>query len=140
MTGDIGLTGRIELSCLELLNHVLDRAGTSRDHSDIRSGKRLMSIRSAIAGQHELHTFFRQQLGRLDAGPSTERNIRVLDGFEFHGIRINDQEICTTAKPRVYNCIQRGSNGCNSDLHDKSSFPTTGHAEWMLTYRPVRLT
>jgi len=106
MTGDIGLTGCIELPRLELLNHVLDRAGTSRDYSDIRSGKRLMSVRPAIAGQHVLHPFSRQQLGRLDAGPSTERNIQVLDGLEFHGVRIDDQEIGTTAKPRVYIGIQ----------------------------------
>jgi hypothetical protein len=117
VTGNGGPTGRIELSGFELFDGISHGARTTRDHSDAGGGERRVGIRAAITGENELHVLGCHELSRLNTGPSAERSVRVLDGFEFHGVRIDDQEVRAAAEPRIEVGIQRWATSCDCDSH-----------------------
>jgi hypothetical protein len=122
VTGDIGLIGSIELAGLEPFDGVSDGARTAGDHSDASRRERLVRIRAAVSGKDELDVLGRHELARLNTGATAERGVGVLDGFDFHGVRINDQEVRTTAEAGIDFYIQRWATGRDCDFHQTSSF------------------
>jgi hypothetical protein len=123
VTGYVRPSGNIEFSGLEPLDGISDGARTAEHHADAGGGKRLVGIRTAIAGEDELHVLARQELARLNPGPTAEGDIGILDGLEVQGVRIDDQEVCAAPKAGINVGIQRRPSACDCDLHQSSFLP-----------------
>jgi len=119
---DVGCGRWSNRAYLELFNHRSRGARASKDDPDTRGCQRLVSIGAAIAGQHDLNVFSRQQLSRLDSRATAQGDIGILDGLKFHGFRVDDEEVRAPAKARVYRRIQRSSGCRKSDFHGPISF------------------
>jgi hypothetical protein len=117
VTGDIRVTGRIEVSGFELLNSASRGARTPRDHVDSGGGERVVGLGTTVAREQEPHVPCRHELGRLNAGPTAEREIGVLNSLEVEGVRINDQVVRAAAEPRVNVDIQRRLTSRDRDFH-----------------------
>jgi hypothetical protein len=122
MTGDVRLIGGTELSGLEPLDGISHRPRTAGDHPYAGSRKRLMCIRAAVAGKDKLDVLARHELRRLNTGPTAPRNVRILNGFEVQGVRINDQEVRAAAEARIEVRIQRWLASRDCDFHQSLAF------------------
>ena len=122
MTGDVRLTGSSDLSGFESLDGVSSGARTADDHANAGRRERLVGIRAAVAGKDELHVLGGHELGRLNAGPAAARHVRVLDGFELQGVRIDDQEVRAAPEARIEVRLQGRLTGGDSDFHQSFSF------------------
>jgi hypothetical protein len=99
--GDVRLIRGLELTGLELLGHLPNRAAAADDHADAGRRQGLVGIRAAVAGQNVLDALVHHEPGGLNPGSLTERLAGVVNHLEAHAVRLNDQEIRATAEPRV---------------------------------------
>jgi hypothetical protein len=117
VTGNIRTLRRRQRPRLELLNGVANVPAGADNDTNLGSVQSLVSVRPAVASEHDLYVVLSHQLRGLNACATAKREIRILDGLCFQRFGVDNEKVRTSAKPRIDLIVKRLPFGCYSDDH-----------------------